>query len=131
MERYRDVIADWREFVETTTSPEPVTLRVRRALVSASDLASRLRDQGFETTPVPGLTDYLRVVGGPGSVAQTLEHWLGLLHVQQAVMALPSLALAPEPGDRVLDLCAAPGGKTTHLAQLRGDRGAVVAVYPT
>jgi 16S rRNA (cytosine967-C5)-methyltransferase len=37
-------------------------------------------------------------------------------------------ALAPQPGDRVLDLCAAPGGKTTHLAALMGDAGEVVSV---
>ena len=37
-------------------------------------------------------------------------------------------ALAPEPGERVLDLCAAPGAKTTHLAALAGDEGEVVAV---
>ena len=37
-------------------------------------------------------------------------------------------ALAPEPGERVLDLCAAPGAKTTHLAALAGDEGELVAV---
>jgi 16S rRNA (cytosine967-C5)-methyltransferase len=45
----------------------------------------------------------------------------------RAAMAV-SRALAPASGDRVLDLCAAPGGKTTHLAALMEDRGAVVAV---
>lgn len=128
--RYEDVVEDWPAFVSATTSPEPTTFRVRRALLSASDLASRLREQGFETSQVSGLTDYLRVVDGPGSVAQTLEHWLGFLHVQQAVMALPPLALAPRPGERILDLCAAPGGKTTHLSELMNERGALLAVDP-
>jgi 16S rRNA (cytosine967-C5)-methyltransferase len=41
---------------------------------------------------------------------------------------LVARALAPQPGERVLDLCAAPGGKTTHLAALMGDRGAVTAI---
>jgi len=45
-------------------------------------------------------------------------------------MALPSLALAPRPGEAILDLCAAPGGKTTHIAELMADRGPLVAVDP-
>ncbi len=130
LERYRKVVADFERFFEVQQTPEPVTLRVRRALLDREELAARLAREGFRTAPIPGLEDYLRVEGGEGSVAQTLEHWLGHFHVQQAVMALPSLALAPEPGERVLDLCAAPGGKTAHLAELMDDRGPLVAVDP-
>jgi hypothetical protein len=56
-----------------------------------------------------------------------MEHWLGLLYVQQASTGLAAPTLAPLPGERVLDLCAAPGGKTTHLADLMGDTGCLVA----
>jgi 16S rRNA (cytosine967-C5)-methyltransferase len=52
----------------------------------------------------------------------------GALVAQSRAAMLPARALAPQAGERVLDLCAAPGGKTTHLAALMGGRGEVVAV---
>ncbi len=130
LERYRDIVSDWEAFHAANHAPEPVTLRVRSRLHDPAEVRASLESQGFEMHPVPGLPDYLRVAGGPHSVAQTLDHWLGRLHVQQCVMAIPSLALDPQPGDRVLDMCAAPGGKTAHLAELQGERGCLVAADP-
>ena len=52
----------------------------------------------------------------------------GALMPQSRASAVVARVLAPEPQERVLDLCAAPGGKTTHLAALMGDEGEVVAV---
>jgi 16S rRNA (cytosine967-C5)-methyltransferase len=51
----------------------------------------------------------------------------GLCTVQDEAAQLVSYLLAPKTGDRVLDACAAPGGKTTHIAQLMGDEGEIVA----
>ena len=45
----------------------------------------------------------------------------------EAAQLIPSI-LAPQPGESILDVCAAPGGKATHLAELMGDRGAIVAL---
>ena len=52
----------------------------------------------------------------------------GELMPQSRASAAVARVLAPQPGERVLDLCAAPGGKTTHLAALMGGEGEVVAV---
>ena len=60
-------------------------------------------------------------------MSHTLEHWQGLFYLQQTVTSLAAPALGPSADDRVLDMCASPGGKTTHLAELMGERGCLVA----
>ena len=91
-------------------------------------LKDRLQAQGFVLTEVEGLPEFLRVIDGPHAIADTLENWLGLFYIQQASTGVAAPLLAPRPGERVLDLCAAPGGKTTHAADLMRDRGCIVAV---
>jgi 16S rRNA C967 or C1407 C5-methylase (RsmB/RsmF family) len=127
IERYRGIIPDWDRFVETVQRPEPVTLRVRLSRIGTDELAARLEARGFRTEPVHGLPKLLRVVDGPRPVAHTLEHWQGLFYLQQTVTSLAAPVLGTSPRDRVLDMCASPGGKTTHLAELMQERGCLVA----
>src|SRR4051794_22118927 len=64
---------------------------------------------------------------GPFDAAGHPEFRRGAFVVQSSASQLVSMVVDPQPGDRVLDLCAAPGNKTTHLAALMGDQGSVVA----
>lgn len=79
------------------------------------------------TRPDPELPEAL-VVDGPFA-AHAHELWrAGAYTAQSRASMLAARALDPQPGERVLDLCAAPGSKTTHLAALMGGKGEIVAV---
>jgi NOL1/NOP2/sun family putative RNA methylase len=128
LDRYRSFIPDWAAFLETSERLEPQVFRVRTGRVSPDALRERLEAQGYRLRALDGQPAFFAVEDGPRPVSFGLEHWLGLLYVQQASTGLAAPALGPLPGERVLDLCAAPGGKTTHAADLMGDRGSLVAV---
>ncbi len=125
--RYQDVIPDWGAFLEAAARPEPTVFRVRTGRIDEAELTDRLTRQGFRLRPLDGLPSFFQVEEEPFPVSLTLEHWHGLLYVQQASTGVAAPALGPRPGERVLDLCSAPGGKTTHAAELMGDRGCLVA----
>jgi len=127
LERYRHLIPDWSAFMAAALRPEPTVVRVRTGRIGLEDLRERLGVQGFRTRVLGHLPGFLEVADGPCPVSFTLEHWAGLFYVQQASTGVAAPALAPGPGDRILDLCAAPGGKTTHLAEYVEAAGSVVA----
>lgn len=125
--RYRDVIPDWEGFLAAAARPEPTVLRVRTGRIAEAELVERLRRQGFKLHPIEGLPTFHGVESGPFPVSMSFEHWQGLIYVQQASTGAAPPALGALPGERVLDMCSAPGGKTTHLAEMMHDRGCLVA----
>lgn len=130
MERYRGLVDDWDAFVEALARPQPVTLRANRLRLRPEALRAHLEAQGFRLEPYAFCPEVMRVEAAPVPPAKTLEHWLGWFYLQEAAAAVPVLALDPQPGERVLDLSAAPGGKTTQAAERMGDRGLVAANDP-
>ena len=127
LERYREIIPDWVRFADACSRPEPTVLRVRSGRIAQASLVERLEAQGFRLRPLVDQPSFLQVEEAPRPVSLTLEHWLGLFYIQQASTGLAAPALDPERGERVLDMCAAPGGKTTHVAELMSDTGCLVA----
>ena len=69
-----------------------------------------------------------RILDGPLDVFATPEWAAGAIMAQSRASMHVARAVDPQPGERVLDLCAAPGGKTTHLAALMHDQGELVAI---
>jgi 16S rRNA C967 or C1407 C5-methylase (RsmB/RsmF family) len=125
LERYRDIVGDWPAFAEASLAPLPTTLWVNTLRGSREEIAAWLADDGVETTPLAWYPRGLRVVSGrPG---KSFAFLTGACHVQEEVSMMPIVLLDPRPGDSVLDLCAAPGNKSTQAAVHMEDRGDLVA----
>ena len=105
----------------------PFTVRVNTLKGSREEVVDQLQVNKIGATPTPYSPLGLVIKNPP-----PLNTWgllqEGWLQVQDEAAQLVSMLLAPKPGERVLDLCAAPGGKTTHLAQLMEDQGEIVAI---
>ena len=124
--RYRPLIDDWPAFVAALERPLPVCVRANTLRISGDELAGRLRSAGLEPEPVPWCPGAFLLSPDfkPGG---RFEYAVGLYAVQEEVSLLPPALLAAAPGQRVLDLCAAPGSKTGALSAALGNRGTVVA----
>lgn len=93
---------------------------------SRDELVELMRQDGLETAASP-LAPAGIIVRGAGNMAHTRWYRDGELTIQDESSMLVAEIAAPRPGMRVLDCCAAPGGKTTHLAEKMGDRGEIWA----
>lgn len=100
------------------------TLRVNPLRTTPDALARSLSEAGFDPKPFPGLPGALSVRGDVRSMPGADE---GLFHVEDAAAQYAAVLLEPQPGETVVDVCAAPGGKTFTLAGLMHNEGTVFA----
>jgi len=82
---------------------------------------------GIEADPVITIPDALKIVKGREFVSRTIEHIMGEFYIQSLSSMIPPVILAPTSEDKVLDLCAAPGSKTTQIAEYMNNKGTLVA----
>jgi 16S rRNA (cytosine967-C5)-methyltransferase len=113
-----------RALMAADNEPGEVALRANTLLTDVDALAAKLPVRSHRDPVLPEAL----VLDGPFDQHESPEFAAGSFIAQSRAAMLVAHALAPEPGERVLDLCAAPGGKSTHLAALMGGRGEVVAV---
>lgn len=103
----------------------PLTLRANRLRNTREELAAALADAGVATEEARFAPDALLVTRGNPLLTPLASE--GLFVVQDEASQLVALAVSAVAGERVLDACAAPGGKTTGMAAGMGDRGLIVA----
>ena len=115
---------------EAFCAPRPLFIRVNTLKTDVSALQARLEELGAEVFPA-GLPDALRVAG-LGDLAACAPFREGLFHVQDLSSQLCVHLLDPQPGETLVDCCAAPGGKTFTCAERMDDRGDVLAcdIFP-
>lgn len=115
-------------FFEANETPRPVVIRTNTLRTNRRSLAQALINRGVVLEPVGKWSKVgLQVFESPVPLGATPEYLAGHYILQAASSFLPVMALAPQPGERVLDMAAAPGGKTTYMSALMRNTGCVIA----
>jgi NOL1/NOP2/sun family putative RNA methylase len=124
-QRYREICPDWPAFVDSLEKPLPTTFWVNTRAISAAALLDLMPWPASGLTPLSWRPDAFRVPEDwkPG---REPEYLAGFYHLQEEVSMIPPLLLDPQPGERILDLCAAPGNKTMQIALAMQNQGTVV-----
>jgi len=108
--------------------PLPETIRCNDYLIPCERLAERLEQKGFKLTGIPWIPEGLEVVEAPMRVGATHEYLRGYYYIQDPGSMTVAPLLDPRPGELVVDMAAAPGGKASHILQLTRDRARLLAV---
>jgi NOL1/NOP2/sun family putative RNA methylase len=127
--RFLEYVPKVTEFLSKMEETPTQYIRVNTLKISRKDLVSRLVSKGFElkTTVIP---EVLAVEKAPLSTGATSEYLLGYYYIQDLSSCMAVDALDIAPGQLVLDVAAAPGGKTTFMAQKMNNSGAIIALEP-
>ena len=120
--------AECLEFLEANEQPRPLVIRTNTLKARRRDLAQALIQRGVNLDPLAKWSKVgLKIYDSPVPIGATPEYLAGHYMLQSASSLCAVMALAPQQKERVLDMCAAPGGKTAHIAQLMRNTGSLVA----
>ncbi|MDD4627818.1 MAG: NOL1/NOP2/sun family putative RNA methylase [Candidatus Peribacteraceae bacterium] len=114
---------------EASIRPLRKCVRVNTLKCSVETFKAWAKEKGWKLTPVPWSREgfFVEREDHATALGRDLRHLLGHFYMQEASSMLPVSLLDPQPGEAVLDLCAAPGSKTTQMADAMQGRGVIIA----
>ena len=120
-----------KDLLAANNSVPPFSIRVNTLKCTVEDLRSLLLSKGIQTEKGKLAKDSL-IVKNPHEIISLEEYTNGLFTVQDEASMMVTEAMNPKIGSVCLDICAAPGGKSTHIAQWMNDEGLVISrdIYP-
>lgn len=122
--RYAPIIPDFRSFMEYINRPLSQAFRINTLKATREQILNFLK--GLKLKPLAFYRDGFSLPERT-SLGNHFSHTLGLIYAQEVTSMIPVIILDPKPNEVVLDLCAAPGSKTTQIAQAMVNTGLVVA----
>lgn len=125
--RYASIVDDSNAFERSLRQPLPTCIRINPVKTTPERLAEILRNDGVSAEPIPGVPGGFRIQTGLDRPGGHWAFWAGLYSVMETVSMLPVPLLGPRPRERVLDLCAAPGGKALQIGWAMQNTGSLVA----
>ncbi len=132
LERMKKLLSgeDFKKYLEIIKVPPVKSFRCNTLKIAPEKLKQRLENKGWKISQPWKEHSEVMIVENelePGELGRALEHLLGYYYIQELASMLPVIALKPKPGERILDLCAAPGSKTTQLASEMKNKGVIFA----
>lgn len=119
-------MATTQAMLEENNVPPVQTVRVNTTKATVAEVVASLTAEGITVEQSTLLAECLHIKGG--QAARTKAFAEGLMTIQDESSMLPATVMNPQADWRVLDMCAAPGGKTTHLAEKMNDEGSILAL---
>lgn len=124
---YRDIIPNPEAMLTALEQPLPTTLSVNTLKTSTPDCQRHLHELGIDTHVMDWNPNGLKAHGKVEGIGRNWAYQTGLYQTQEEVSLLSAIVLDPQPGECVLDLCAAPGGKTAQMAVMMQNTGTLIA----
>lgn len=112
--------------LESSFNKPPVFARVNNTCISEEDLIKKLNSEGIKATAITWLEQAVELQQ-IGAVSQSASFQEGLFHIQDLSSQLCCSLLGPIPGQRIIDVCSAPGGKTFTIAEMMENEGELLA----
>ncbi len=116
------------EFFLSTLSSTPTYIRINTLKMAEEKLLKKMANDGVNLEKVEELPYTYKVIEKRDPLVRTLSFKNGLFFIQDKASCLATEVTSPKPGMTILDVCAAPGAKTTHLAQLMENKGVIYSV---
>ncbi|MEH2148981.1 16S rRNA (cytosine(967)-C(5))-methyltransferase [Nostoc sp.] len=120
-------LIETEQLCEWMNQSPTIDLRINPLRTSIEEVETALQSADVLVRRIPHLPQALRFIGNTGSIQKLPGFKEGWWTVQDASAQLVGHLLDPQPGEVVIDACAAPGGKTTHITELMGDKGKIWA----
>ncbi|QCU89318.1 16S rRNA (cytosine(967)-C(5))-methyltransferase RsmB [Thiomicrorhabdus sediminis] len=117
----------WAEIMQANNEIAPLTLRVNRHQQSRDEFLAKLSKQGIEASAHPD-SEHGIILNQSADISQFPTYEEGGFSVQDGAAQQAALILQPQADERILDACAAPGGKTTHLLEVSDNQAKVLAL---
>ena len=128
IERYSK-LTDFEEFKKYSLEFLRRSVRVNTLKISIDECKKRLEEKGWNLKQIPWCNEgyWVEHKEGRRDIGNNIEHALGYIYVQEAASMIPPVVLDPKPNEIILDMCAAPGSKSSQIAQYMENEGILVA----